>query len=350
MEKYQVIGLMSGTSLDGVDIAFCQFTYSEGRWTFHVPCAETISYSDDWKRALSQVETGSAIEFVNTDVDYGHLLGHLTREFILRHNIQPDFIASHGHTIFHQPDRRITSQIGRGSAIAAETGHRVVCDFRSTDVALGGQGAPLVPIGDMLLFKEFDFCLNIGGFTNISFQSGDQRIAYDICPANIVLNQLASRLGLEYDADGDLAASGVVNDHLLEAFNALPFYAMEFPKSLGKEWVLKNIFPLMDHSGYSIPDLLATFCEHIAMQVALSSGANGQSKMLITGGGAFNKHLIGRIIHHAAPQIFLPSALTINFKEAMIFAFLGVLRWRNETTCLQSVTGAIRDSSSGAIY
>ena len=341
---------MSGTSLDGLDIAFCEFTHTEGCWTFFIHCAETIPYNDHWKRILSQVENQSSIEFITTDVDYGHLLGHHAQNFITRHNISPDFIASHGHTIFHQPDRRITGQIGRGSAIAAETGLRVVCDFRSTDVALGGQGAPLVPIGDMLLFKEFDFCLNLGGFSNISFQSGGQRIAYDICPANIVLNRLSLKLGLEYDADGRQAAGGVVNVHLLEALNALPYYSMAFPKSLGKEWVLENIFPLLAQSPCSIADQLATFCEHIAIQIGFSCGVNNQAKMLVTGGGAFNQHLVNRIIQHASPQILLPDTANINFKEAMIFAFLGVLRWRNETTCLHSVTGAIRDSSSGAIY
>ena len=341
---------MSGTSLDGLDIAFCEFSRDDNLWMHKIQCAETIPYPVEWKKSLSNLENGSALDFVTTDVEYGHYLGRLARDFIAKNNLFPDFIASHGHTIFHQPDRRITSQIGRGSAIAAETGLPVVCDFRSVDVALGGQGAPLVPVGDTLLFNEFDFCLNIGGFANISFQTADTRIAYDVCPANIVMNQLALQAGFEYDPCGMLAASGTVNLQLLQTLNALPYYSLDFPKSLGKEWAVQNIFPLLKTSSQSVNDLLATFCEHIAMQVAAAGGANKDRKLLITGGGAFNDCLIRRIRHHAAPEIMIPDKLTVNFKEALIFAFLGVLRWRNEINCLKSVTGAVKDSSAGAIY
>ena len=347
---YHVIGLMSGTSLDGLDIAFCEFNMDDNRWIYKIQCAETIPYTDQWKELLSNIESGSALDFITADFEYGHLLGSLTRDFIDRNNLVPDFIASHGHTIFHQPDKRITSQIGRGSAIAAETGLRVVCDFRSLDVALGGQGAPIVPIGDALLFNEFDFCLNIGGFANISYQMANRRIAHDVCPANIVMNQLALQAGYEYDPDGMLAGSGTVNQQLLEMLNGLPFYKQAFPKSLGKEWVVQHVFPLLKNSDQSTNGLLATFCEHIAMQVAAATEAKKGTKMLITGGGAFNKFLIGRIRHHATPEIIIPDAYTINFKEALIFAFIGVLRWRNEINCLTSVTGASKDSSGGAIY
>jgi anhydro-N-acetylmuramic acid kinase len=341
---------MSGTSLDGVDIACCEFSRDDNRWTYKITCAETIPYTLQWKNKLSGLDSGSSLDYVTADVEYGHLLGRLTRDFIERNHLVPDFIASHGHTIFHQPGKKITSQIGRGSAIAAETGLRVVCDFRTLDVALGGQGAPLVPVGDALLFNEFDFCLNIGGFANISYQSANQRIAYDVCPANIVMNQLALQAGCEYDPDGMLAASGTMNQRLLETLNALSYYTLAVPKSLGREWVVQHIFPLLKKSDLSPNDLLATFCEHIAMQVAAASGTNKKAKLFITGGGAFNRFLADRIRHHATPEIIIPDANTINFKEALIFAFLGILRWRNEINCLQSVTGASKDSSGGAIY
>ncbi|MEI7723964.1 MAG: anhydro-N-acetylmuramic acid kinase [Bacteroidota bacterium] len=348
--KYQVIGLMSGTSLDGLDIACCDFSGDNNHWTYQIRCAETVPYSGDWKKVLSNLESGSALDFVTTDVEYGHLLGRLTADFIARKNLSPDFVASHGHTIFHQPGKKITSQIGRGSAIAAESGLRVVCDFRSLDVALSGQGAPLVPIGDAMLFSAFDFCLNIGGFANISCQHKDKRIAFDICPANIVMNYLALQSGLEYDPDGKMAASGMVNQQLLDTLNLLPYYKLDYPKSLGKEWVVQNIFPLLKTSELSTNDLLSTFCEHIAMQVAAATGKKKEAKLLITGGGAFNQHMISRIRFHAVPEIVIPDTYTVNFKEALIFAFLGVLRWRNEINCLQSVTGALKDSSGGAIY
>ena len=347
---YRVIGLMSGTSLDGLDIAFCEFSQDENHWNYKILCAETIPYDDRWHNVLSTIESGSALDFVTTDIEYGHLLGRLTREFIDKYHLHPHFIASHGHTIFHQPEHKITSQIGHGSAIAAETGLPVVCDFRSLDVALGGQGAPLVPIGDALLFDGFDFCLNIGGFANISYQAANKRIAYDVCPANIVMNQLALQAGFGYDPDGMLAASGTVNQQLLGILDALPYYNLAFPKSLGKEWVVQHIFPLLKNSDQSTNDLLATFCEHIAKQVSAATEGEKGSKLLITGGGALNKFLITRIRHHATSEIIIPDIHTINFKEALIFAFLGVLRRRNEINCLRSVTGAVKDSSGGAIY
>ncbi len=341
---------MSGTSLDGLDIAYCSFEQIESKWRYSIIVAETLPYSDEWTSRLSGVENTHALEFVRTDIEYGHLLGKLTSEFIARHNIKPDFIASHGQTIFHQPENRITSQIGRGSCIAAETGLPVVSDFRSLDVALGGQGAPLVPIGDQLLFGQSSFCLNIGGFANISHQKGDKRIAYDIAPANIVLNYLSGKKGMSFDKNGDLARSGVVDPALLAQLNSLAYYQKEAPKSLGKEWVLSNIHPFLSASGLSVEDQLATFCEHIAFQIGKAVSGSCDEQLLITGGGAHNSFLTGRISNYLAPQMLIPDKLTIDFKEALVFAFLGLLRWLHINNCLSSVTGARSDSSGGAIY
>jgi anhydro-N-acetylmuramic acid kinase len=341
---------MSGTSLDGLDLAYCEFERINDRWIYNIHHAETIAYSPGWKAHLSNLESCSAFEFVAADIEYGHLLGRLSREFINKHHLNPDFISSHGHTVFHQPGKRITCQIGRGSAIAAETGLPVVSDFRSTDVALGGQGAPLVPIGDKLLFNDADFCLNIGGFANISYEREGERIAFDVCPANIVLNHLANKLNLDYDPGGQEASCGRIDEDLLFSLNTLPFYSEPPPKSLGKEWVVQHIFPLLHENDLSTSDLLATFCEHIAIQIAKASSAGWDKRLLITGGGALNNFLTGRIRSHVQPGIIIPDASTINYKEALIFAFLGVLRWRNEVNCLRSVTGALRDSVGGAIY
>ncbi|NQV03341.1 MAG: anhydro-N-acetylmuramic acid kinase, partial [Bacteroidia bacterium] len=266
-----------------------------------------------------------------------------------------------------------STQIGKGAAIAAETGLPVVCDFRSTDVALGGQGAPLVPIGDQLLFTDYHYCLNLGGFANISFVQEGKRIAYDICPANMVLNTLANQAGQAFDDNGNMARSGKILPGLLESLNHLSYYHQPAPKSLGKEWVESTINPLLDpliqhpatlslrgaeaarepkqeRRGNKIQDLLHTFCEHIAIQAGNNTGINRVDKLLITGGGAMNSYLVERIRHYAAPQIILPDLQTIHFKEALIFAFLGLLRWRNEINILSSVTGAKRDSVGGAIY
>ena len=348
-EQHHVIGLMSGTSLDGLDIAFCEFHQSDGRWNYRIVHAETISYSKEWRDRLSNLESGTAFDFAAADCSYGHLLGKCTRQFIDLHHLRPDFIASHGHTIFHQPQKMLTTQIGKGAAIAAETGFHVVSDFRSLDVALGGQGAPLVPIGDRLLFPDFDYCLNLGGFANISYEKAGSRIAFDICPVNIVLNKLANILDLGYDPEGQNAGRGMINAELLGKLNSLSFYGEPPPKSLGKEWVIQHISPLLEDAKCSVNDLLATYCEHVAIQVASSVQGGAEKKLLITGGGAFNNFLIGRIQHHTNIRIVLPDAHTINYKEALIFAFLGVLRWRNEVNCLCSVTGASRDSSGGLI-
>jgi anhydro-N-acetylmuramic acid kinase len=348
--SYKVTGLMSGTSLDGVDMAFCTFSIKDGRWSYTLEKAETMPYPNEWKSRLSDLENGSALEFAKTDTEYGHYLGKITKAFHLNNKIRPDFIASHGHTIFHQPDKLFTSQIGNGSAIAAETGIPVVCDFRSTDVALGGQGAPLVPAGDQLLFDKYTYCLNLGGFANISYRKSGDRIAFDICPANIVLNYLASFLHKDYDENGSMARQGILHQPLLGALNKQEFYHRQPPKSLGKEWVLSEVHPVLLHFDIPVTDKLRTFTEHIADQVANVIRNDDNGTLLITGGGSFNNFLLERIREKTKVTLVLPDPLTINFKEALIFAFLGVLRLREEINCLKSCTGASHDNIGGAIY
>jgi anhydro-N-acetylmuramic acid kinase len=346
---YKVIGLMSGTSLDGLDIAFCHFRLESGAWIYSVLQAETIPYDRGWKKRLSDLPDCSALDFARTDHEYGHLLGKLCREFIGRYNISADFISSHGHTIFHKPGEGYTSQIGNGAAIKAETGLPVICDFRSGDVALGGQGAPLVPTGDRLLFPGYDACLNLGGFANISYDAKGERIAYDICPVNIVLNALALKNGKNFDDKGAMASRGSVNLTLLERLNNLPYYSQTPPKSLGREWVTANIWPLLVSSGLQVEDVLGTYCSHIAFQISRHTGKD-KKKILLSGGGTLNQYLITLLQAGSGSNLVIPDLLTINFKEAIIFAFLGVLRWRNENNCLRSVTGARMDHCSGAIY
>lgn len=347
--KYNIIGLMSGTSLDGLDIAHCVFEWTEGKWHYDITHAETIPYTPEWKSRLAAAEDDTALGFVQTDIEYGHLLGHLAKDFIHKHRLKPDLIASHGHTVFHQPKKRITSQIGRAPAIAAETGIPVASDFRALDVALGGQGAPLVPVGDRLLFGDYHYCLNLGGFANISFDQDENRLAFDICPANIVLNKLAEKAGKFFDQEGKMAREGKILPFILEPLNALPYYHQPAPKSLGKEWVQRHIWPLLNDSGQELRDLLSTYTEHIAIQVSRIISDNPENTMLTTGGGAFNDYLIERIRKHTKTEVILPDPDTINFKEALVFAFLGVLRLRNETNCLKSVTGASRNSTGGTI-
>lgn len=346
---YRVVGMMSGTSLDGLDLALCEFDFSDGNWEYRIETAETIQYDSEWKGRLSGLEDSTALDYARTDAEFGHFLGRMVNGFLSRNSLHADFIASHGHTIFHRPSDGFTSQIGKGAAIAAETGMTVISGFRDHDVALGGQGAPLVPIGDELLFGKYSACLNIGGFSNISFRRSGNRIAFDICPANIVLNALARETGNDYDRDGLMARSGRVDASLLGELNELEYYRKPYPKSLGKEWVLQHVYPLTDHSGLTIEDKLATFTTHIAIQItrALSDIPGGE--MLVTGGGAHNIFLTDLLRQQRIANVIIPDHYVVDYKEALIFAFLGVLRYRGEINCLKSVTGASRNSSAGSI-
>ena len=343
-----VIGLMSGTSLDGLDLCCVTFKYDDGKWEYQIVKAEDEPYPDDIKQKLANAQNMSAEEYALFHSDYGIYLGQRVKAFIDRNGLEPDLIASHGHTIFHQPGIRFTAQIGSGAGIAAETEVDCVCDFRTTDVALFGQGAPLVPIGDRTLFAEYDYCLNMGGFSNISFNDGDVRSAYDISPVNYVMNHYTRTIGLDYDKDGEMARSGKVCEELLERLDNLEFYSMKGPKSLGREWVENEVIPLIDSYNLSIEDKLCTFCEHVAVQIG--SHIKG-GKVLLTGGGALNQYLVERMSARAPQcEYVVPDKLTINFKEALIFAFLGMLYICDMPNCLSSVTGAKFNCVGGALY
>ncbi|MBW8048868.1 MAG: anhydro-N-acetylmuramic acid kinase [Cytophagales bacterium] len=370
--KYKVIGVMSGTSLDGVDIAFCHFENKDNRWNFKIIKAQTVYYNTQWKQRLENLSKLDALTFVKTDIDYGIYLGDIIKKFIEVEKIKPEFIASHGHTIFHRSNQStagsrllvvsnnlISAQIGNGAYIAATCTLPVICDFRSMDIALGGQGAPLVAIGDKLLFSEYELCLNLGGIANISFRGA----SFDICPMNIVLNYFANQLDVPFDKDGKIAMSGKYNAELFKKLNQLKYYKSKYPKSIGKEWIDGNILPILESSGISIKDKLNTFCHHIAYQITSviksKNNHNKQCRLLITGGGTYNDFLMscletnlqGNIQHPASNiQLIIPDKQLIEYKEALIFAFLGVLRMRNEENCLKSVTGAKRNSVGGAIY
>lgn len=347
-KKYNIIGVMSGTSLDGLDMAFIQFIKNE-KWNFRIIKAQTIKYTFEWYSRLK-----NAIYLDNeglNKLDYGYTVFTATSvlKFIDDNKIMNlDAVCSHGHTVFHQPENGITCQIGNKEIAADILNVTVVCDFRVQDVQLGGQGAPLVPIGDELLFSEYDYCLNLGGFANISVNVDGERIAYDICPANIVLNHYASLLGMEYDRGGELASQGSVDHELLDSLNNLPYYKSPYPKSLGYEWVQEEIFKLINDRDIQVMDVLRTFTEHIVCQLVknMVSGKNA----FVTGGGVYNSFLIRKLKELGDVQIIIPPAEIIEFKEAMIFGFLGVLKMRDEINSLASVTGALKNHSSGKIF
>ncbi|MBQ0786049.1 MAG: anhydro-N-acetylmuramic acid kinase [Oceanihabitans sp.] len=346
--EYKIVGVMSGTSLDGIDLAYITFNF-DTTWKFKIECCNTISYSEEWLDILKHLVGRSSEELQQIDINYTAHVAEVITAFIAENNIQDiDAICSHGHTALHRPKNSLTYQIGNLKELATLTKHKVVCDFRVQDVALGGQGAPLVPIGDQLLFSEYDYCLNLGGFANVSYLENQKRIAYDICPANIVLNKYSNMLGLAYDDKGEIAKSGAFLDQLETELQNLPFYKQSPPKSLGLEWVETKIFPKLEASKHKEADVLHTFTEHIANQIAASFKTG--TKILVTGGGAYNDYLMSRINSKKKLNLKIPSKELIEFKEALIFGFLGVLKMRDEVNCLASVTGAKQDHSSGEIY
>lgn len=349
-DHYVAIGLMSGTSLDGLDIAACQFAYIEHQWRFQIVATETLPYSEDWQAILQELPERSGPEIQYAHAAYGRFLGNVAAQFINRHSIEVDFIASHGHTLFHQPDRNYTFQLGSGAHLASSSKQLVISDFRTQDVALGGQGAPLVPIGDKLLFQSFAQCLNLGGFANVSYETPAGRTAFDIGPANLLLNHVVAEVDLLYDAGGKLAQSGELLPELLAQLNALPFYAQAPPKSLGREWLEAELLPLVDAFQASAADKARTCCEHIAQQIGKVLSAGTEGNVLITGGGAHNDFLIERIRFYSSNPISVPNSAIVDFKEALVFAFLGVLRLRNENNCLASATGAAKDHCSGVLH
>lgn len=349
MMTFQAIGLMSGTSLDGLDICLAKFENQNSVWKFQILKAETISYSKDLEDQLRNSIHLSAEKLLELHSEYGFYLGKEVKNFILRHTIENiDVISSHGHTVFHQPQKKFTLQIGDGRAIKIETGLPVVYDFRSQDVLMGGNGAPLVPIGDELLFSEYDACLNLGGFSNISLKLNHKRIAFDIAPVNIILNKLAQNLGQNFDENGDLAREGKINTELLNKLNSIEFYSQSHPKSLGIEWCNENIFPLLDQ-GFDTKDILATFTEHAASQISKVINQYQLKKVLFTGGGTYNSYLIDKIKEKTNSKIIIPEKEIIDFKEASIFAFMGLLRINDEINVLSSATGSNSDHSSGII-
>ena len=348
MNSYSVLGLMSGTSLDGVDLVHCTL-HASGLFSFELHTARTYAYASRWKLILTHAHTWPLEKIKTLDKEYTVLLSEYILRFIDENQIKHiDFIASHGHTVLHQPENGLTYQIGNSPKLAQLTHHKVVCDFRVEDVALGGQGAPLVPVGDRLFFGEFDACVNLGGFANISFETQYGRMAYDICPVNKVLNFYANKLGKEFDQSGAIAKASVLNPELLSQLKQLQFYSKTPPKSLGIEWLEANFLPLLDQAGFNSEEIIATCTHHFAYQIA--KAISGHKTVLFTGGGAFNTYLMELISMQSSAEIVIPSADVINYKEALIFALLGVLKVRGDVNILSSVTGASKDHSAGLIY
>lgn len=358
---YRVIGIMSGSSLDGLDMVFAEFEESRGKWSFEISASKCRPYNEEWSQRLQHATSLSSYDYLLLHTAFGKYIGEQINEFIqefdLHHRVQ--LIASHGHTTFHTPSLGMTAQLGDGAAIAAATEINVVTDLRAMDVAFGGQGAPIVPIGEKLLFNDYLFYLNLGGIANLSYKSTNDYIAFDVCAANRVLNMLAKAVGKQYDEGGTIAASGKVYTPLLTRLNALSYYSLAYPKSLANDFGTELVFPLIEGFDISNADKMRTYTEHIIMQIDYSIqklAANGNvkdAKLLVTGGGTFNTFLVKRLADVLKPfgiDVIIPEATVINFKEALIMGLIGVLRWREEYNVLQSVTGARRSSIGGAVW
>ncbi len=344
-----VIGVMSGTSLDGVDLVLCEMTSTSGRWDYRLLDATTEPYSAAWLDRLRHAYKLSASNLLVLHQNYGRFLGELCRDFAGDRLPNVDLVASHGHTIFHQIDRGLTYQAGDGQYIANVTGTITASDFRSMDVSIGGQGAPLVPIGDQVFFSAYDACLNLGGIANISFEQGGDRIAYDIGPCNMLLNHVVGELGLPYDDRGTRARTGQIIKEMFDAFNELNYFLKRPPKSLGVEWFHEEVMPLLgEYSASSTEDRLHTAVHHVAFQIGRALGDFG--KVLVTGGGAKNDFLTELINQYSGHEVTVPEAELVDFKEAIVFALIGVLRLKGEVNTLKSVTGARADTCGGVLY
>lgn len=346
---------MSGTSLDGLDLAYCHLTEENGKWDFDIIKTKSVSYAPKLKSQLKDAihldyETHTQLHY-----GYGEWLGSQSKTFIEQHGLDVDFISSHGHTSHHQPDKGITFQLGHGQRLANVSRQKVVCDFRVKDVGLGGQGAPLVPIGDHHFFSEYDFCLNLGGISNVSFDDSGKRIAYDIGLANMPLNHIVQNKGMEYDENGNLARSGTLHQPLFYALNQLDYYTLDFPKSTGYEWFIGEVLPLLNAFEISDSDALHTFIHHNCFQIAKALARHTKNKdhtIFVTGGGAYNGFFMDTLQKHLGDNFSLkiPFHTLIGFKEAVVFALMGALRLKNEINVLSAVTGASKDSSSGVVF
>ncbi len=350
---------MSGSSLDGLDIVFAEFTEQAGKWSYDIKAADCYPFEDEWKEKLQSATSLSAYDYLLLHTSFGRYLGEQVNKFIDAHHLQHQvqIIASHGHTVFHAPHLKMTAQLGDGAAIAATTGINVVSDLRALDIALNGQGAPIVPMGEKLLFADYPLLLNIGGIANVSYRKDDEYIAFDVCPANRVLNMLSALSGKSFDENGDMASKGNVLNEVLDKLNGLGYYQQSYPRSLANQFGTDEVFPLLPKDN--IADALRTYVEHIAIQIRksiegfLDQGTNNNYQLLITGGGAHNNFLVSRIQDQLAAlnvTVVVPENNIVDYKEALVMALLGILRWREQNTVLSSVTGAIRDSIGGAVW
>ncbi len=345
-KSWTAIGLMSGTSLDGLDIAKARFDIDEnGDWNGELLEFECFDYPEELWGGLRGSMEMSALELKYLEKNWSEFAASKVCEM----KLEADLLCSHGHTVFHKPEDGITVQIGSGAILAARTGIPTICDLRSLDVAYGGTGAPLIPMVDRHLFSEYNACVNLGGFSNISISTDEETIAWDMGPCNNLLNLLAREVGKDFDEDGTMAREGLISESLLKELLALEYHDLRPPKSIGMEWFYNSLVPIIaNNTGFSLENIMCTCVEYIAHTITkdLPDG-----KVLFTGGGARNIFLIERLNKLVdKSEIHIANEPMIDAKEAYGFAFLGLQRWLLMDNVLDSVTGASRPTSSGAIW
>ncbi len=355
--KLHSIGIMSGSSLDGLDIAHCVIKLNpqakspqdfRREMRFEIPEAKEVKFSTILQNALKSAPQLSISELAELDSRFGLWIGQQIVEHFDLTDIQ--FIASHGHTVLHNPARAYSLQIGSGAQIAAATQRPVICDFRNTDIALGGQGAPLAPMVEYYLFPQYSHFVNLGGIANLGIIQDDHIRGFDICVCNQALNHLAGHIGQDYDDRGKMAAQGRSIPSLLGQLNGLPYLKLPAPKSMSNEDVQNTILPILDNNGADTRDKLHTVTQHISYQIAQQLLGIHPTKILITGGGAYNDFLVHSIEQRLGHKIPRASDQVIRYKETLLMSLLGTLRWLKINNIAKSVTGAQRDSCSGAVY
>ncbi|XP_064473646.1 anhydro-N-acetylmuramic acid kinase-like [Ornithodoros turicata] len=366
--KYEVIGVMSGSSLDGLDIIYTRFSLtSSDCWEYNIQHCTCYNYSPTWIDKLKHATSTSALEYQLLNTEYGRYIGEYVLRFIRENRLdgKVHLIACHGHTVFHLPSQLTTSTLGDGATVAAVTGLPVVSDLRSMDVALGGQGSPIALTAERKLFgNEYQFFLNIGGMACLTYagKNYSDSFAVDVCPANQLLNLLANREGRAFDRSGEMAKSGKVSTRLLKDLDDFDYYKKSFPKSLGVDFGPEILYPLIQAHDLSTADALQTFTEHICNQVAevirlvertVKDGLPQSSKMLVTGGGARNLFLVDRLTERLKEfriTVVVPNDELVKFKEALVTSVIGVQRLRGEENFIGEVSGASRSSIGGAFW
>lgn len=348
------LGLMSGSSLDGLDLCLVSLDYHDQNWLFQILTSDCIVYDTAWTERLKNAHSLDARSLYALNISYAKETARLVSSFLADHKIDSknvDFVTSHGHTVFHQPQLGYTLQIGDGATLAAALQIDVISDLRAKDISYGGQGAPIVPIADLLLFAEYEACLNIGGIANISFKQDPSIIAYDICFANQALNYLSQKVQKSYDDKGSIARSGSLISSLQQELLSLDFHQKKYPKSLANEWIREQVLPILEsyhQQGAALPDLMHTSVDVIAELITREMNLHAHTgKMMIAGGGAYNDFLIEQIRAKTSWHVILPSHDIIQYKEALAMAFIGYLRIHEQPNVLASVTGASTDTSSG---